>query len=215
MNRKVPQKMGTGSTFPKWSQAVAGCRRLSQTGNDLCFHIKFEGAGDRSQAVAGYFTVIWKPGLKQRTGNKPCITFAAKSLCVLSKQKIMVFFLYRAVYTQRFGRVPWQCDKYYQKVSKWSSYWAQRWWSTLSFTSTALSMGMPPRIWPPGGLWYLAPDSVWKFSCKVFNILFFSFIRYSPRIGEILEVLRMLVIYFEWITHIAIMQTPTMEKFAR
>ena len=59
MNRKVPQKLNRFNFF----QVIAGSLRLSQTSSDLYFHIKFEGAGDRSQAVAGSFTVIWKPSL--------------------------------------------------------------------------------------------------------------------------------------------------------
>ena len=50
--REVPQKLSGFNFF----QMIPGSRRLSQTATDLCFHIKFQGAGDRrrqSQAVAG------------------------------------------------------------------------------------------------------------------------------------------------------------------
>ena len=50
MSRKVPQK------------TVADSLQLSQTGNDLSFHIKFQDAGDRLPAVVGSLTVIWNPG---------------------------------------------------------------------------------------------------------------------------------------------------------
>ena len=62
-------------------QVIAGCRRQPATvadSNDLCFHIKFEGAGDRSQAVAGSLRVIWKPGLTGKGSTKLSKTSFAK-----------------------------------------------------------------------------------------------------------------------------------------
>ena len=52
MNRKVPQKLNRFNLFQvnagyrQLSPAVAGSLRLSQKISDLCFHIKFERAGD-------------------------------------------------------------------------------------------------------------------------------------------------------------------------
>ena len=76
MNQKVPQKLNRFNFF----QVIAGSRWLSQTSNDLCFHIKFEGAGDRSQAVAGSITVIWKPGLRNFSISNIVMTASNRAL---------------------------------------------------------------------------------------------------------------------------------------
>ena len=57
------QGCAAGAAKVEQVQLFPSDRRLSQTSNGLCFHIKFEGAGDRTQAVAGSLTVIWKPGM--------------------------------------------------------------------------------------------------------------------------------------------------------
>ena len=54
MNRNGPEgvaRVEHVQLFSKRSQTVAGSMRQPQIGNDLYFHKKFQGAGDRSQIV--------------------------------------------------------------------------------------------------------------------------------------------------------------------